>query len=300
MPLARFALALAAALVLVANPLAGRADDGPRPVAPDAKAFRLGALQLAALRGGGWHAANDGTVFGLNATRGEVTALLAKAGAPTDVVLLDVDALLVRLPGHVVLIDAGLPPSDGGVVLRSLALAGVAPADVTDVLITHGHLDHIGGLLTAEGWRALPSAVVRMSAREWAALQAQAGAAAMVKTLAPQVRTFEPGGEVLPGITSIALYGHTPGHVGYEIRSGAARLIDIGDVAHSSIISLAKPDWTIDFDEDRAAGARTRRAELTKLAADGTLVFAPHFPFPGLGHIARAGDGFVWRPVRTP
>ncbi|HEY2481948.1 MAG TPA: MBL fold metallo-hydrolase, partial [Caulobacteraceae bacterium] len=118
------------------------------------------------------------------------------------------------------------------------------------------------------------------------------------RTIAAQVRVFQPGAPVLPGITPIALYGHTPGHVGYEIVSDGQRLIDIGDIAHSPIISLAKPNWTIDFDEDRAAGASTRRAELARLAADRTLVFAPHFPFPGIGRVRRAGDGFSWAPAQ--
>jgi glyoxylase-like metal-dependent hydrolase (beta-lactamase superfamily II) len=101
---------------------------------------------------------------------------------------------------------------------------------------------------------------------------------------------------VLTGVTPIALTGHTPGHVGYLIVSGKERLVDIGDTAHSSIISLAKPDWKIQFDTDQDEGKAMRRTELTKLAAAGTPVFAPHFPYPGLGKIVAADDGFIWRP----
>ncbi|HEY1752561.1 MAG TPA: MBL fold metallo-hydrolase [Caulobacteraceae bacterium] len=256
MPLARLAVALIAALAL-AGPLAARAEDGPMQKPPAAYSFRLGALRLAVARGGGWRALNDGTVFGKNATRAEVAAVLAKAGAPTDVVTMDVDALVVRLPGHVVLIDAGLGPADHGVVRQSLAMAGVKPAEVTDVLITHGHTDHVDGLVGDDGKPAFPAAVVRMSAREWASMQADKWEAGTARVIAPQVRTFAPGVELLPGITPIALYGHTPGHVGYVIASGGQRLVDIGDIAHSSIISLARPDWIIDFDSDPAMGART-------------------------------------------
>jgi hypothetical protein len=84
--------------------------------------------------------------------------------------------------------------------------------------------------------------------------------------------------------------------VAYEITSQGRKLLDIGDTAHSSIVSLAKPDWTIEFDADRAAGARLRRETLARLAASHELVFAGHFPFPGVGRVVRAGDGFRFVP----
>lgn len=297
---ARQLLAVFAALFVVACPLIATGEDGPAPATAAAFPFRLGALQLVVVRGGAWRAANDGSVFGLNASRAAVTALLARSGARTDAVTMDVDALVVRLPNQLVLIDAGLGPRDHGVVAASLALAGIRPDEVTDVLVTHGHTDHVDGLVTAGGAPAFPRAVVRMSAREWASMRADRWEAATAKAIAPQVRVFQPGVEVLPGITPFALYGHTPGHVGYEIVSDGQRLVDIGDVAHSSIISLAEPGWTIDFDADRAAGVRTRKAELARLAADRTLAFAPHFPFPGIGRVIRSGDGCAWSPVSSP
>ena len=108
---------------------------------------------------------------------------------------------------------------------------------------------------------------------------------------------FEPGSAVLPGVTTIALYGHTPGHTGYEIASQGKTLTDIGDIAHSSIVSLAKPEWTIAWDTDKAEGVKTRRKELAALAASHALMFAPHFPFPGVGRIEKAGDGYKFQPV---
>jgi glyoxylase-like metal-dependent hydrolase (beta-lactamase superfamily II) len=166
---------------------------------------------------------------------------------------------------------------------------------VTDVLITHPHLDHIGGLTDADGHLAFPKASIRMASAAWTWMQKQAPEN-LIKTIAGQVRTFEPGAPITPSIRSIALPGHTPGHVGYEIRSGASRLLDIGDVAHSSIVSLARPRWMVQFDYDKSLARQTREMTLAELVKSRELVFAPHFPFPGVGHIVAAGDTYAWQP----
>ena len=108
------------------------------------------------------------------------------------------------------------------------------------------------------------------------------------------MRTFTPGGVVAPGIRSVALKGHTPGHVGYEISSGKEKLLDIGDLAHSSVISLQKPEWAMGFDSDRAMTKVTRRATLAKLAQKREWTYAPHFPFPSLGHVVVDNGAFRW------
>ncbi|MDB5481316.1 MAG: fold metallo-hydrolase [Caulobacteraceae bacterium] len=270
---------------------------GPVSAPPAAWRFRIGALDLTAVRDGRYVTPNDGGDFGSKAGPAAVARLLAEAGQATDRITLDVDALVVRTPGRLVLIDTGLGPADHGVLLRSLDMAGVSPGEITDVLITHAHTDHVGGLLAAAGRSAFPGAVIRLSAREWEVMQRQAETRKLAAVVAPQVKTFEPGRPILPGITSIALYGHTPGHVGYEITSRGRRLEDIGDTAHSSIVSLARPDWSGGIDVDPAAGAATRRETLEHLALTHELVFAPHFPFPGVGRIVAKGEGFAWKPV---
>jgi glyoxylase-like metal-dependent hydrolase (beta-lactamase superfamily II) len=173
----------------------------------------------------------------------------------------------------------------------------VQPAQVTDVLLTHTHLDHSGDLVAADG-RSLvfPNATIRLSAREWAWLEEKE--AAKAKVLAPRVQTFEPGHAVAPGVTPVATYGHTPGHVSIEIESGGQRLVAIGDLAHSSIVSLAQPGWSIRFDANDAEGKAARAAMLARLARSGDLVFSPHFPFPGVGRIVAQGEGYAWEPMQ--
>ncbi|MBS0420277.1 MAG: MBL fold metallo-hydrolase [Proteobacteria bacterium] len=267
---------------------------GPASVRPAAHPFRLGALKLTVVRSAQVVLPNDGKVFGVDSGPGAVSDLLRSAGAPTDRLTLSVDALLVRTGARLVLIDSGFSADNHGNVTGSLAEVAVSPKAITDVLITHSHGDHTGGLLDANHHLVYPKATIRMAKAEWAAYQKSAPAE-LIKAIASHVKTFEPGATIAPGITSVALDGHTAGHVGYEISSKGARLLDIGDMAHSSIVSLAKPDWTMGFDKDPAIAKQTRQTTLQRLAHDQELVFSPHFPYPGLGHIVTAGNGFAWK-----
>jgi glyoxylase-like metal-dependent hydrolase (beta-lactamase superfamily II) len=264
---------------------------GPAAVTPAAHSFNIGKLQLTALHDAQFIFPNDGKTFGVDSTPAAVGAVLRTAGAPTDRITLSVNSLLVRTGRRVLLIDTGIGAKS---VIASLGEAGVSPKAVTDVLITHSHGDHIGGLVDENGHLAFPKATIRMSSAEWAWMQ-QKGPAEVVKAISKHVHTFEPGAQIAPGVTSVALSGHTPGHVGYEIVSGDSRLLDIGDLAHSSIVSLEKPEWTVQFDNDSTLAKTARRATLTRLAKDQELVYAPHFPFPGVGHIVADGDGFAWK-----
>ncbi len=286
---------LPAALLLAAAPLA--AASAPQPVVPDARWFTVGALKVAALHDADLLIPNDGKTFGVDVGPAKVAELLKVAGAPTDTIRVSVNALLVTMPGHVVILDTGLGPMADGKVVASLATAGLSPAQVTDVLITHSHGDHVGGLVTGTGTSAFPNARIRMSAAEWAFLQGNAGAAKVVAAIAPQVATFAQDGEVVPGIRATTIAGHTPGHVAYELVSGSNRLFDIGDAAHSTIVSLAEPDWSMGFDSDQTAGKGSRRALLTKLAASHETIFSPHFPYPGIGTVEAHHGGFLWVPA---
>jgi glyoxylase-like metal-dependent hydrolase (beta-lactamase superfamily II) len=285
----RASVTVLAAFLALSVGQAAFAADAPQP---EAKAFKVGTLNLVALHDAQFTPANDGKVFGADVGPAAVSDVLKAAGAPTDVVTLSVDALLVKTGKRVVLIDTGT----GGALQGSLALAKVAPASVTTILITHTHGDHVGGLVH-DGQLAFPNATIRMSAAEWTFLQGQANQADLVKLISAKVKTFEPGTVVAPGITAKAIKGHTPGHVGYEIVSGKARLFDIGDAAHSSIVSLADPQWLMGFDTDKDQARDSRIATLKQLAKSQETIFAPHFPFPGVGKIEAQGDHFVWKPT---
>ena len=263
--------------------------------------FKIGSLEAISLSDGTGSPANDGKTFGVGQTTEAVAAVLRAAGLPGDKVLVALNVLLVRTGKHVALLDTGYGPvtSASGALGDSLRQAGIAAIEVTDILITHTHGDHIGNLVDADGNYAFPAATVRMAATEWAYLQANdtGRAKAIVTAISPHVQTFTPGAEVLPGITAVAVVGHTPGHVGYRVRSGRDSLLDIGDSAHSSVVSLAHPEWLMGFDGDRETMRGSRQALLSALAKTHERMFAPHFPFPGVGRVVKAGSGYAWRPA---
>lgn len=286
----------------VANAPTPAAAPAPATPAPPTDAdivrFRIGTLDAIALKDGDIDAANDGKTFGVGRPVDAVSTLLTANGLPTDALHLSVQPLLVRADGRVLLFDTGAgaaPWARAGKLPASLRAAGITPAQVTDIFISHRHDDHVGGLVGSDGALAFPNAAIHLSAPEWKAMQADDKARALVAAITPKVATFAPGSAVIPGtVTAITDNGHTPGHSAYDITDGTGHLLYIGDSAHHSVVSVQRPEWSIAFDEDDALG-KQRRREILKRAADGSLrVYAVHFPFPGIGKVEAKGEGFVW------
>lgn len=306
---------LAAALILSGMIVAGcqrpaETADAPaasaaQPVtSADVHPFTIGALQAAALK--------DGDIV-LENVAGQSpwadTAGVAEVLRPTGdaKIHLSIQPLLIQGDDRIVLIDTGAGGQMGTVdkLPASLAAAGVQPAQVTDILISHSHDDHVGGLVR-NGTLAFPNAAIRMSAAEWTAMRADAELAALIPVITPKVQTFEPGAQITPSITAVALQGHTPGHMAYEVVSGPDRLLYFGDALHSSIISVERPEFVNGWDNDSDAAIATRLALLGRGATQTLRTYGVHFPFPGLGTFRRQADGFVWvpeqaaTPVSTP
>lgn len=264
----------------------------------DVHRFGIGQLQAAMLRDGTIGFPNDGSVVAMGQPKQAVDALLAAAGEPVDRLQLSLQSLLVRSGERVLLFDTGAGQAafaEGGRLPASLRAAGVEPAAVTDIFISHAHGDHVGGLLGADGAPAFANADIHLSAPEWQALQGDAAQQALVAAIAPRVKAFAPGAkDLVPGISAVAVEGHTPGHSAYEVADGEARLLYIGDTAHHHVVSVQRPRWTIQFDGDAPVAEDSRVALLERAAADGLLLASPHFPYPGLGRIERRDDGLVW------
>ena len=245
--------------------------------------FKIGALDAIALFDGQNPVPNNNKVFGVGLTPQAVAAPLTAAGQPADPIMLEIHPLLVRNGDRTMLFDAGLGAGKGQ-LMQSLQTAGVDPANITDVMISHGHPDHVGGLV-ADGAPAFPNAAIRMSEAEWASIRANPEMADLVRVITPKVQAFRPDEEVAPGVEAQDTAGHTPGHVAYLITDGQNQLLYTGDLMHHWVLSVEHPDWTVGYDDDATAGKKARLDEITALRASGAHIYAYHFPFPGLGKI---------------
>ncbi len=275
------------------------AETAPPEASPDAFRFRIGGLEAFALKDGEFEIANDGKILGVGQPTEQVAALLTDAGQPGDVLHLSLQPLLVRDGERVLLFDTGAADAfpGAGRLPASMRAAGVEPTQVTDVFISHLHSDHVGGLRTGAGALAFPNATVHLSAPEWEAMKADASAADLVTAITPKVMPFQPGAAIVPGVvTAVAVDGHTPGHSAYEIASEGERLLYIGDTAHHHVVSVQRPEWTIQFDGDAPLAQASRRALLQRAADEGLRLYAVHFPYPGLGRVEVRDDSFVWVP----
>lgn len=288
-------LVLTAILTGCSQPLEKTTEATPVVAATaDTQPIRVGQLQAVALKDGDIVLDNAAGASPWTDTAG-VTQLLGEDGDGR--IHLSIQPLLVRDGERVVLIDTGAGGGMGTAnkLPASLSAAGVQPAQITDILISHGHGDHVGGLVV-KGALAFPNAAIRISEPEWTALKADPEVTALIPVITPKVQTFAFGSQVTPSITAVALTGHTAGHTGYEIVSGDDRLLYIGDAMHSSIISVQHPEFVNDWDFNSDAAVATRQNLLERGATQSLRVYGVHFPFPGIGQIERRGEGFVWVP----
>ncbi|CAI8767820.1 MBL fold metallo-hydrolase [Pseudomonas chlororaphis] len=219
-----------------------------------------------------------------------------------------INCYLVRGRGRTILIDAGAGGVNhwGGELLTHLALAGVQPADIDTVLLTHAHPDHVGGLLNAEGDMAFGNAELVVHQRELAfweddghlgkASERARGnflfARRVFERYRKNLRPFATD-DVLPGISAMPLPGHTVGHCGYRFESGARSLLIWGDIVHFPQIQIARPDVTIAFDQDPLLSAATRTRLLDLASSDNLMVAGMHLGALGFAHIKRSGSTYA-------
>ena len=250
----------------------------------------------------------------------EMSEMMRAHFLPSDVLTLEQNVLVVNTGRHLVLFDTGMGESMGqhskmfgpttGKMLQNLRAAGIEPGQIDVVCATHAHCDHVWGLVDAKNRRVFPNARVAISEadlRYWTDDGNKRGPEFMAvfidgakKNLGPyrdRMIMVRDGQEVVPGITAIAAPGHTVGHHVYAVSSGNQTVVNTGDLAHHQVLLLRRPMWEFAFDTDPKQSAQTRSRMLDRFATDRTAVLSYHFPWPGLGHVSREGDGYEWQPA---
>lgn len=270
-------------------------------------------------------ALSDGTLplthnFLTNTTTAELDQLLGRAKVPYPIET-SVNAYLIEMGTRLILVDTGAGELMGpslGQLPASLRAAGYQAAQVTDILLTHIHSDHSGGL-AASGQRLFPNATVHVSQAEhdyWLSDANLAKAPSDGKMLAldrkffleartkmepyvraGQVKTFAGNAEVVPGIRATVGPGHTPGHTYYMLESQGQKLLFAGDMIHAAAVQFINPVVTFISDVDTKAAIAVRRQALGNAAQQGYWVAFAHVSFPGVGHLRANGPSYDWLPI---
>jgi len=239
----------------------------------------------------------------------QLAPILAEHSVARDVLEPECNLALYRDGQNTVLFDVGSGPDfvpSAGTILSSLDAIGVAAEDITHVVFTHAHPDHIWGLLDEFDDPTFYEATYMMGRAEWdywwnpetvnALPEARkvfaVGAKRRLEAIEDAVDFFDDGAELLPGITALETPGHTPGHMAFEVGTGSSRALILGDAIANHHIALRRPDWPNGPDQDRAMAAETRLRLLDKITADDLTVIGFHMPNGGIGRIDRVADGY--------
>lgn len=288
----------------------------PEELVPSRYAVQIGDIEVLII--------SDGVLplptkmLGHNVAATERATWLNEMFLPQDAFDWSLNVVVVRSGDQTILVDAGLglDPNlnlpKAGQLIKRLAAAGIDLASVTDVVLTHMHMDHVGGLLVEGVKEQLrPDLRIHVAAAEvkfWEAPDfshvnmpegfpdaLRATAKRFAQEYRSHLRPFDDEHEVAPGVIVRRTGGHTPGHSVVRLASGGDRLTFAGDAVFS--VGFDHPDWHNGFEHDPEEAARVRVRLLTELAATGEQLVATHLPFPSVGRVAVDGNAFRWVPA---
>lgn len=243
----------------------------------------------------------------------DARSVLAELGVTGDMVEPPCNLTLLQNGDSTVLFDAGsgsgFMPS-AGKLSEALDAAGVSPEEITHVILTHGHPDHLWGVLDDFDEPVFTKAAHMIGQAEWdywtdpetvstigeERASFAVGAARRLAQIEDRVEFIRGGQEVLPGILAHDTPGHTPGHMGFEIRTGSESVMVVGDAIGNGHLAFARPDWASGSDHDTGQGIATRLRLLDQLASDKMAMVGFHLPGGGLGRVERANGAYRFVP----
>ncbi len=238
----------------------------------------------------------------------EVDAILSTAGVEGPNLTPECNLALWEDGDAKVLFDAGsgtgFMPS-AGFLIDSLDAAGLYPEDITHVVFTHAHPDHLWGILDDFDDVAFPESKLLMGRVErdyWLdpntidtiGQERQsfvAGALRRLELIADRIEVFDDGAVPLPGINAWMTPGHTPGHMAFEVRSGSNSALIVGDALGNHHVSFAHPEWEVGSDQDQAQGAASRARIFDRLKAEDMQIIGFHLPNGGMGRAEAMPEG---------
>ena len=276
--------------------------------------FLVGDITMTALYDGLWEKPHDPS-FIANATVEQTKGALIVAGYSGENVPIPFSVMAAEIAGKVVLFDSGtggqLAPTAGLMRKKTMAAAGLDPARVSTICLTHYHPDHIFGLMEKDTNAPLfPNAEIVVSAAEHAFWtdestagklpEAMRGLAQRIQTTLGKwtnLRQIEGEAEVLPGVRTMPTFGHTPGHTSYHLSSGDRQMFVLGDVSNMPALFLRHPEWHAVFDADPVKAEEVRRSTMDRAIAERAMIAGYHYPFPAAGTVVKDGDGYTFVPI---
>jgi glyoxylase-like metal-dependent hydrolase (beta-lactamase superfamily II) len=286
--------------------------------APAFYRFKLGGFELTVVSDGPLQMGPPQANVFSDTSVEEMTRILNENHLPSASVALDQNTLVVNTGNQLALIDTGMGDfkmmgNDTGRLLANLKAAGINPADVDAVILTHAHADHCFGLVASDGSRAFPNAQIYMTQADYDFWTDEAkvshpaigpmvdGARKRLMPLRDRIIFIKDGQEVVPGIQALAAPGHTVGHTAFMISSQNQSICNVGDIALHHVISCETPRKAFAYDTDGKQGVASRLKAFAMLTALKIPLIAYHFPWPGIGHLGAYGDGFRYfpSPMRT-
>ena len=243
----------------------------------------------------------------------QLVSILADFDVSHDRLTPECNLALFQDDDRTVLFDVGSGPDfmpTAGTIVDSLDAAGVAPGDVTHVVFTHAHPDHIWGLLDEFDDPLFHEATYMMGRAEWdywwnpetvntigeARAAFAVGAKRRMEAIEDSVEVFDDGQEILPGIAAVSSPGHTPGHMSFEVRNGTDGVLVLGDAIGNHHVAFRKPEWHSGSDQDREMAAATRQVLFDRIIADDMAIIGFHLPQGGMGRVEKHAEGYVFVP----